>query len=267
MWSDITRVAPRLVTFSSNLVSTNQVSVGNDEEVLCSAEDEWVDEATPLNPETDGGQIEIMETQVNGLTRSKEPRRIQRRKMAIVSALSSLCCAKTSQSNLFQFGYYLYASRTPKRVIEVLSQLGLSVSYASITIGVRAVTKEAQVSLAELLRTLQVFTLCLDNVNLRASVQNRSQQLAWTIGYVAANPKTDAKEMFTSDDVDYSKAFDLEIEDLILSQHDYERNTSLFSAAIYDVLHEYCEEHMAKYRMIRMMHWIGTIFDCVSTIT
>ena len=85
LWSDVTSVAP---TFFHNLALSDQASVeDNVQEVLNLAEDDWINDDGLLDPETDGGQSEIIERQVNV---PKEPRRNAGAKMAVISILSSL---------------------------------------------------------------------------------------------------------------------------------------------------------------------------------
>jgi hypothetical protein len=70
---------------------------------------------------------------------------IQGRNLMVNTAVAILCYAKSSGVNLFQghIGYFLYASKTPKRVIEPLHQLGLSVTYESIILATRAMAEDS----------------------------------------------------------------------------------------------------------------------------
>ena len=68
-------------------------------------------------------------------------RNMKRMRRVVTTAISALCYSRTTRSNLLQaqMGHYFLCARTPKRPVEVTHQLGISVSYSSITKALKAI--------------------------------------------------------------------------------------------------------------------------------
>jgi hypothetical protein len=63
-------------------------------------------------------------------------------------------------------GFWLQATKVPKRAISVLNQLGICVSYDSIRVAVKSVSQAAQLRLRSVVRSGAFFGLCWDNLAL-----------------------------------------------------------------------------------------------------
>jgi hypothetical protein len=63
-------------------------------------------------------------------------------------------------------GFWLQAVKVPKRAISVLNQMGISVSYDSIRVAVKAVSQAAQDRMRNIVKSGVLFGLCWDNVAL-----------------------------------------------------------------------------------------------------
>lgn len=85
-------------------------------------------------------------------------------------------------------GYFLYASNTAKRCIEVLHRLGLSISYETV---ISALRRNGEASLKQLRKEIQHrrFFVSFDNMNFFQNVRdqrmhNHARQVNYTAGYV-----------------------------------------------------------------------------------
>jgi hypothetical protein len=193
-------------------------------------------------------------------TISKESRHQLRRKVNVISALSSLCYARNRRANFLQVQttYFAYAHRTPKRVIEAMSQLGIMVGYKSITRGARGIAKSVTDHLRGITEKVgSMFSVIMDNVNIHGVVKtetfnNRSPgALNWMCGYLAINAGVEDKEekrSFKMEEADYSKGFNLRAEDLTLKEKDMKRNINASNVGIYKGLHQYFSEEMSQRR-------------------
>ena len=111
-----------------------------------------------------------------------------------VTSLSTICFARNRGANLQQqvMGYYLVSANTPKRVLEVLHQLGVSVSYSSV---VRTMKTIAAISM-QILRNIPTenpqFLYSKDNMDFTAQVHDQrldhqGELIHYCAGYVAIN--------------------------------------------------------------------------------
>src|SRR5277367_3499954 len=181
---------------------------------------------------------------------------IQGRNLMVNTAVTILCYAKSTGVNLFQghIGYFLYASKTPKRIIEPLHQLGLSVTYESIIQATRAMAEDS----AEQLRTQWKFHIpapfsVYDNLNYYArvrdqSLHNQPKMHNYTACYVAYNPQTRLKRMLLNSDILWQKVDELTNFDIMPTIAMKTRWADAARASINATLFRYLRKDMLKYR-------------------
>ena len=165
----------------------------------------------PKNPPNHGsGSSEVpIHTPSDSTTMSRVgPHQIQGRNLMINTTLAILCYAKSSGVNLLQgyIGYFLYASKTPKRVIEPLHQLDLSVTYESIIQATKAMTEDTSEQLRNWKFHVPATFAVFDNLNYYSRTRdqrlhNQPGLLNYTACYVAYNPQTRLKRQLLNSDV------------------------------------------------------------------
>src|SRR5271169_4688589 len=165
-----------------------------------------------------------------------------------------LCYGRAYRANTLQaqMGCFLRASKTPKRVIMVLHQIGISVSYKSITKGMTGLAESAAEELHKFCAAKPRFFISFDNMNIFARVRdqrlhNQSELLNYTAGYVAANRKSIEEQMFTSSAIDRSKFATLKSSDFLPDKDEENYQKYAFRAGIYEGLSKYFREALSKY--------------------
>ncbi|KAK3817844.1 MAG: hypothetical protein J3R72DRAFT_43438 [Linnemannia gamsii] len=100
---------------------------------------------------------------------SKSPKSHRKQKSSSVrGCIAAVLIFMSSQKvNAFQtiMGIFLHCTGCPKRVLEVLSGLGLSVSYSQVQKGLRSLTKDAQEQIKEAV-TKHDWYIVYDNINI-----------------------------------------------------------------------------------------------------
>ncbi|KAF9536042.1 hypothetical protein EC957_000774, partial [Mortierella hygrophila] len=100
---------------------------------------------------------------------SKSPKnRRNKRPSSVRGCIAAVLIFMSSQKvNAFQtiMGIFLHCTGCPKRVLEVLSGLGLSVSYSQVQKGLRSLTKDAQEQVKEAV-TKHEWYIVYDNINI-----------------------------------------------------------------------------------------------------
>ncbi|KAA8913110.1 hypothetical protein FN846DRAFT_886795 [Sphaerosporella brunnea] len=121
---------------------------------------------------------------------SRRKQRPYDRDLVATAAICMLSYARHRESNGLQalVGYFLFASNTSKRTIEVLHRFGLSVSYETI---LKALRHNAEASRDQLRRVVKEgrFMISFDNMNFYRNVRdqrahNRSHQVNYTAGFI-----------------------------------------------------------------------------------
>src|SRR5579864_5111712 len=108
-----------------------------------------------------------------------------------------------------QIGYHLFATKTPKRTIEMLHRQGLSIVYETIVKNLKKFAKESEADLRKWAESFPVFFVSFDNLNFLAAIRdarllNRSQLINYTAGYIAFNPWSRSQTMFKQSAIDSS---------------------------------------------------------------
>src|SRR5579859_512775 len=169
-----------------------------------------------------------------------------------VTAFSTLCYAKIRSANLQQqvVGYYLVSANTPKRVLEVLHQPGISVSYDSVVRTMKTIAKASIQILQNIPSEYPGFWFSKDNMDFAARVRDQRLDhqgalMHYCAGYVAINLLGAIPRTLMAEDIDMLRAADISASDILLSQSDlqWQQNASAFG--IYSVLKSYCGESMS----------------------
>lgn len=126
----------------------------------------------------------------------------KKRCLIMVTAISSLCYARSQYANRFQVqaGYYMIAAGVGKRPIEVLNHFGVSVSHKSLVNVMKTLANSAEHELKTLLSRFPSSFFCLDNMDFfsrvkNESLHNQSELRHWTVAYAAINPLSHANCM------------------------------------------------------------------------
>ena len=145
----------------------------------------------------------------------------------IVAALSLLA---RQQNRLFSgiqamMGYVLFAHRTPKRVIELLNHMGLTVGYESIRRGLRSNANHFRRRLKAAAASGNAIIPVLDNIQFQAKIRdqrvtNHGSFIIGTAGLLIVPPASRSQPMFTHADCDYSKVDRLTALDFMPSMED-----------------------------------------------
>jgi hypothetical protein len=124
-------------------------------------------------------------------------------KRLVVTIVAILANARNSHSNYMQkvIALYLFASKTPKRVIQSLNHLGISVSYTTLLRDLKQAAKEARKRLRALGITGLAFIPVFDNLTFMAKVaqervDNKAGFMTFTSGYILIPPLSRTVPMF-----------------------------------------------------------------------
>lgn len=180
---------------------------------------------------------------------------VQGRNLMVTTALAILCHAKSERVNIFQghIGYFLYASKTPKRVIETLCRLGLCVKYESIIEATRAMAASTSKQLQKWKFQVPAPFGVFDNLNYYSRVRdqalhNQPKMLNYTVCYVARNPQTRLKRLLLNTDVLWQKVDGLTNFDIMPTSDMKTRWAKAARASINTTLFRYLRSAMIKYR-------------------
>jgi len=180
---------------------------------------------------------------------------IHGRNLMVNTALAILCHAKSERVNIFQghIGYFLYASKTPKRVIETLCRLGLSVKYESIIEATRAMAASTSEQLQKWKFQVPAPFAVFDNLNYYSRVRdqalhNQPKMLNYTVCYVARNPQTRLDRLLLNVDVHWQKVDGLTNFDVMPTSDMTTRWAKAARASINTTLFRYLRGPMIKYR-------------------
>jgi hypothetical protein len=190
----------------------------------------------------------------HGAHRGTKPH-VKGRNLMINTAMAILCYAKSSQVNLFQghIGYFLYAGRTPKRVIEPLHRLGISVKYDSIIAAMRSMAEDSAVQLQNWKDHIPAPIVVYDNLNYYARkrdqrLHNQADMLNYTACYVAYNPATRLNRRLLRTDIQWHKFHDLTTFDIIPTVEMTKRWENASRASLNKPLSRYLGAEMRKFK-------------------
>jgi hypothetical protein len=217
-------------------------------------------ETSEMEDENEGGADIDSEPPTIGRRTRRQSRKSSQQTMILTTVVSALCFGRSRASNILQvqMGYWLHCSHAPKRVIEVLNQQGICVSYKSIIRVIGSIASDCKAGLRLLVEKYPRSWPCVDNMNFHATVKwqtlaNQQQVLNYTAGYVGINPvgflaRTEEQPMFTTGDVDVSKVVNFGPDNLLPNERDESQNRTAFLAGIYESLDMYFSKHMARER-------------------
>jgi hypothetical protein len=192
---------------------------------------------------------------IQSTTSESSQHQIRGRNFMVNTALAILCYAKSARINLFQghIGYFLYASKTPKRVIEPLHQLGLSITYESIIMATKAMARDSLEQLQKWKFHIPATFAVFDNLNYYSRVHdqrihNQPELLNLTACYVAYNPKTRLNRQLLNSDIQLQKLGDLTSFGIMPTISMKTRWEGAARASINTTLFRYLRPAMIKYR-------------------
>ena len=237
----IAKTAPCLSEVLNDLVDTSTVS-GSESQL-----DDTVDD-------TERQPFSIGDPQLyNMKDRRIHRRKASRKKICVSVAIAILLYTRSQKVNLMQshIGYFLFASKTSKRVIEVLHRLGISKGYESITDTLRVVAAEASENLQSWAAEHPPFFGGLDNLNHHNRVTgqtlyNQSTMQNQTVAYMAQNPKVTLNRMLQIPEFGRAKIVDLTAEHFFSHINRHEQRKA-FQVGIFKTLSEYCGAHIPVY--------------------
>ena len=181
-------------------------------------------------------------------------RNVKRGRRLVTTAISALCYSRSTNSNLLQaqMGHYFLCARTPKRPVEVAHQLGISVSYSSIAKALEAIAKSVKEHVRTFAKQWPAFFISFDNMNIfdrkkGERLQNQGGMLNLTSAWLGINPKSSSKRMFTSADVDISRASRLQTSDLLPNEINLRRNLNTSQYGLYSTLKTYFGGQMSSF--------------------
>jgi len=181
-------------------------------------------------------------------------RNVKRCRRLVTTAISALCYSRSTNSNLLQaqMGHYFLCARTPKRPVEIAHQLGISVSYSSIAKALEAIAKSVKEHVRKFAKQWPAFFISFDNMNIFARkkgerLQNQGGMLNLTSAWLGINPESSSKRMFTSADVDISRASRLQTSDLLPNETNLRRNLSTSQYGLYSTLRTYFGDQMSVF--------------------
>jgi hypothetical protein len=256
LWTRIQKVLPKFTSMLQCVVSTRWNSTNN--EAITS-------EATANEATTNGGESEVMADDSDELIMPKSiaelsyhspkhyKKRGKRQSLLMTVVICILSYARSQRSNLLQahVGYFLTASRTPKAVLEVLHRFGLSLKYDSITDTFRNIAKLSADNLKEFASTFPALFVSFDNANFYARVRdetlhNLAEMLNYTVGYVAFNPLSRVRGLFTRADIDRTQLSKVTPIDILPAPEGLRQQRRAFEVGIYDTLVKYCGIHLSE---------------------
>ena len=149
----------------------------------------------------------------------------------VTTSMALLCYATSDLSNALQgiMGYFLFASNTAKRCIEVLHRLGLTATYGTINSALRFNAEASLVKMRKVVLNRRFF-VSFDNMNLHCATRdqrrhNHSHQNNYTAGCICAMECCGEAECdcgpLSADSIDRKAALNLSFCDLDLSVQEF----------------------------------------------
>jgi hypothetical protein len=111
-------------------------------------------------------------------------------------------------------GFWLQAMKVPKRAITVLNQLGVSVSYDSIRVSVRAVSHTAQKRMRNVVKAGRFFGICSDSL---ALPNNKKETTEMNRGSLDHCTTSYVYELVVPPPQDASSPTDVQVDDDIMA--------------------------------------------------
>ena len=195
VWATMEATAPNLSNLIRTLVVSGDNPVRTSERVERNKSEDVgsgdrIEE--PSDEDSEEEDIGVEPARKADRLKHKAARKSKRQAVILTTVLSSLCYARNQHSNSvqLQMGYYLLSANTPKRVIEVLHQLRISVCYKTILNAMTAISKKACAQLRQIPSKFRRFWVSFDNVDFLTRVRDQridhqGALLHHCIGYLA----------------------------------------------------------------------------------
>jgi hypothetical protein len=177
------------------------------------------------------------------------------RKLMVTSAISILCYASSQRSNKLQtsMGYFLYACKTPKQVIEVMHCLGLSIGYKTITDAMRSMAESCREEVRGWAKSYPPWQWVFDNMNFYAKkreqrTHHQAEMLNYTVGFLSWNPKMSLTRCLTQLDIDSTLLSQVAAEHILPTPEMNTQHRKVFRYLIWQTMKKYCSPHMAAFK-------------------
>jgi hypothetical protein len=168
----------------------------------------------------------------------------------IVMVAAMLAQVRNPHTNYLQgiFGIFLFASKTPKRIITALNKIGVSTSYKTILRHLKVAATIARNKLMATASKGNAFVAVFDNLTFMARVRdvrldNLSEFLTWTAGYVLIPPASRSYPMFTHEDIDRTKIAALNLYIFLPTEQDHENLAMAYRAIIGQAVVQFGDYH------------------------
>jgi hypothetical protein len=172
----------------------------------------------------------------------------QRRQRFVVTALCILARQQNQQFNVLQSfcTMFLFANNTPKQVVEVLNQIGISTSYTSLSRGLDSNAKYFRHRLRNVCQSETTNVIVLDNIQFKANVRdqrvtNQAGFITGTAGYVLLPAPDKTYPMFTPEDCRYELVRQLTVRNFLPTKADQDTIEEGFRSMIWHVVRSACK--------------------------
>jgi hypothetical protein len=189
--------------------------------------------------------VRVLDTFLGTSKQKPEPNK----KIRVVMALASFVHSRNDHTNHVQslIGLYLYSLNTPKRVIMSLNQLGICVSYTTISRILEVGAEVARRQLKELGPSGFAFIPVYDNLTFMAKVRdtrldNQGEYITWSAGFILIPPASRRPRAFDQlTDVNRDKISELGLLIFLPSKEDHENLNAAYRALICEILDGFCK--------------------------
>ena len=168
---------------------------------------------------------------------------------AVVLTLAQLAQVRNPKNNFIQtiISMYMYGSKVPKRVMNMLAKTGIATSHQTTLNTVKDASSKARENMKALVASRKAFQVSFDNVNFLRNVRdqrilNQKSMANLTAGFVVFLPDSLAPKMFTKTDLLLSEVPQLRPEDFFPTEDEDMALLLCFRALIWDVLCQFCEK-------------------------
>jgi hypothetical protein len=208
--------------------------------------------ASDEDSDDDDEPAPLTESIANLPEKTSSPKMSRSRRLAVLTSMSALLYAQSQKCNLVPglLGYFLYAFRTPKRVIEALHRLGICISYESVISGMKSVAADSSVELRKFAADFPPLFAYLDNMNVYKRVRdqrldNQAVMDNSTVGYIGLNPHHPGQQMLNRENP-LPQLSNLGAEHLLPTSGSIIIYSAHCWTGIWGVLDMYCGSHLRK---------------------
>ncbi|HEU0046039.1 MAG TPA: hypothetical protein VFQ43_00375, partial [Nitrososphaera sp.] len=168
----------------------------------------------------------------------------------VVLSIAQVAHARNSNNNYIEtiIGMYMYGSKVPKRVINMMAKIGFVTCHQTIINKVKDASSRARQNLKALVTSGKAFQVSFDNVNLLRNVRdqrvlNQKSMANLTAGFIVFLPESLAPTMLSKKaDLLLLEVSRLRPEDFFPTDDDDTTLFECFRALIWDIIYQFCEK-------------------------